>query len=245
VFLIRPKKLAERLLRRYGPLFRLASKLYHRVDNSFKTLSPGTPEALEKAFQKVMQRGPSEAGDYYEFGIYRGYAFWKAQQICNRLGLHDTSFYGFDSFAGLPSVDGIDQTNNQFFEGQFACSKEDVVRHLSKNGVDWSKTVLVEGYFDQSLTGELKQKYPFKKVAVALVDCDLYSSTKDVLTWSLDLFDDGSILLFDDWYSFGNDPALGQQRAFLEFLAANPHFEVEPFGEFPHHGKSFILHKVR
>ena len=240
---MRLKKAVEYVLRDYPPLFRLASKLYHRSDNSFKTLSPGLPQALETAFQKAIELNPGQAGDYYEFGLYRGYALWKAQQICSQLGLRDTCFYGFDSFAGLPAVDGIDKSGNHFFEGQFACSQQEVVRHLDTHGVDWSKTVLVKGYFDKSLTRKLRRQYPFKKVAVALIDCDLYSSTRDVLAWSRDLFADGSILLFDDWYSYGDDPALGQQKALFEFLDANRDFDVEFLIDFLYHGKAFILHR--
>jgi O-methyltransferase len=237
----RAKKIIERALKKYPPLFATASKLYYAINSSFHTLSPGAPEAIYQALRIAKELNPSSLGDYYEFGLFRGYTLWAAHEACRKLGMIQTHLYGFDSFKGLPQVEGIDQANAGFFESQFACSKAVVVNNLTRHGVDWSRISLIEGFFHESLTGELKQKYPFKRVAVAFIDCDLYSSTKDVLSWLTSLVAEHSVLLFDDWYSFGASPEFGQQKAFREFLEKNPHYVAEPFIEFEDHGKSFIL----
>lgn len=184
---------------------------------------------------------PHNPGDYYEFGLFGGYTFWVAQQACQELKIMDTNFYGFDSFRGLPPLKDIDKTGNLFFEGQFACSKEDVVRNLNKKGIDWSRTELIEGFFNESLTEDLKARFPFKQVAVAFVDCDLYSSTNEVLQWLRSFLKDGSILLFDDWRAFGDNPHLGQQRALGEFLGKNPGITGEPLWKFEDHGQAFMV----
>ena len=62
----------ENLLRDYPVLFRFGSKIYHWFNNSFKTLSPGTPEAILKAFELLKSEGRDPFGDYYEFGLFRG-----------------------------------------------------------------------------------------------------------------------------------------------------------------------------
>jgi hypothetical protein len=62
-----------------------------------------------------------------------------------------------------------------------------------------------------------------------------------VLAWLEGYLRPGSIVLFDDWTSFGDDPTLGQPRAFHEWLAANPRFTAEPLLEFEDHGKGFTL----
>ena len=235
------KKAIEDILRNHPTMFAFASKCYHKLNPSFKTLSPGAPGAIRQAFVERMGSLPDSMGDYYEFGIFRGFAFLSAQKTCDEFGLDDVHFYGFDSFEGLPPVTGIDKTNNQFFEGQFKCGKDQVVENLTENGADWSKTTLIEGFFSDSLTAEAKRSHDFRPVAVALIDCDLYSSTQEVLSWLNDFIQDGSVLLFDDWYSYGSDESLGQQKAFSEFLEKNKNYTAEEFCEFEEHGKGFVI----
>jgi hypothetical protein len=98
------KKAIEDLLRNHPRVFAFASKCYHRLNHSFKTLSPGAPGAIRQAFTKIKKSSPVSAGDYYEFGIFRGYAFLSAQNTCKELGMNDVNFYGFDSFEGLPPL---------------------------------------------------------------------------------------------------------------------------------------------
>ena len=81
-------------------------------------------------------------GDYYEFGLFRGCSFLQAFKHTESLAIKDTHFYGFDSFEGLPVADGIDEADSRFFEGQFACSKEDVEKNLANNGMDSSRSTL-------------------------------------------------------------------------------------------------------
>lgn len=238
------KKTIENLLSGHPRMFKFASQCYHKLDRSFKTLSPGAPDAIRKAFVEVHKTPLETPGDYYEFGLFRGYTFLSAQNSCKELNIDDIHFYGFDSFQGLPPVTGVDKTDNKFYEGQFKCAKDEVVDNLSKNGADWSKTTLIEGFFSDSLTEEAKRLNDFRPVDVALIDCDLYSSTREVLTWLAEYIRDGSILLFDDWYSYGTDESLGQQRAFGEFLEENKGFSATPFVEFKAHGKGFILNAV-
>jgi len=237
------KKGVENVLRDHPRLFALFSRAYYKLDRSFRTLSPGAPDAIRKAFARSRDGLVGDAGDYYEFGVFRGFTFLSAAQACRDLGLDQVRLYGFDSFDGLPDVQGIDTTNNQFFAGQFACSKGEVERNLTEHGIDWSRATLIEGFFSDSLTEALKAELPLRRVGVAFIDCDLYSSTVEVLGWLGGLLADGSILLFDDWYSFGDSPELGQQKAFAEFLESHAEWVAEPFVEFEDHGKAFILHR--
>ena len=241
---LRPKKLIEIALRRTPPLYRFASKVYHRMNGSFRTLSPGAPGAITRAFELVKEHSPGgQAGDYYEFGVFRGFTFLSAQRACDALGLTGPRFWGFDSFQGLPPVEGIDKADNQFFEGQFACGKDEVAANLSRHGLDWSRAELFEGFFHDSLTEELKRRRPFRPAAVVVLDCDLYSSTREALAWMTGLLSPFTILLFDDWHSYGTSPDLGQPRAFREFLAQNPGFRAEEGWEFADNGRTFLLHR--
>jgi O-methyltransferase len=239
---LRPKKLIEMALRRTPPLYRLASKVYHRMNPSFRTLSPGAPGAIRRAFELVRDRSPEGlVGDYYEFGLFRGFTFLSAQRSCDELGLAATRFWGFDSFQGLPAVEGIDKAEGEFFEGQFACGKREVIDNLSRHGMDWSRAELIEGFFSDSLTKELKRRLPFRPAGVVVLDCDLYSSTQEALVWMSDLLGATTVLLFDDWQSFGGAEDRGQPLAFRELLAEHPELRAEEGWDFADNGRTFVV----
>lgn len=239
----RPKKLIELALRRTPPLYRLASRVYHRLNGSFRSLSPGTPGAIHRAFELMRERSPSgQVGDYYEFGLFRGYAFLSAQKSCDKLGLSETRFWGFDSFAGLPPVEGVDRAEGQFFQGQFACAQDEVVDALTRHGMDWKRAELIAGFFSDSLTPELKRRMAFRPAAVIVLDCDLYSSTKEALDWVADLLGPTTVLLFDDWLSFDEAQDRGQPLAFTEFMQQHPGWRAEELWDFANNGRAFLLH---
>lgn len=236
------KKTIEKILIHYPPLFKLGSRIYHRFNSSFLSLSPETPAALSKAFKLIKENGQhNPVGDYYEFGLFRGFTFLKAFEHSKSLGINDIHFYGFDSFEGLPEAEGIDKADGRFFEGQFACSKESVESNLKSNGMDMSRTTLVKGFYEDSLTADLKSQHNFQPASVVLMDCDLYSSTVEALKWIDDYLQDGTIILFDDWYSFGDSNKLGQQKAMEEFLDARPNYQITHLWNFCKHGSAYIL----
>jgi hypothetical protein len=204
----------------------------------FFTLTPDTPPALYASLRRLVQTGVS--GDYYEFGLYRGFTLWFAQQAAARWGLNEMRFIGFDSFRGLPEPRG-QADGQEFATGDYACDRATVIGHLSRFGVDWARTSLVEGYFDSSLalgtvTGDDK-----RRVAIALIDCDLYTSTVPVLEFLEGRLQDGSLLLFDDWNCFGKSDDHGERRAFREFLRRYPRWVAEPLFAFGWHGQAFAI----
>jgi len=232
------------VLTRWPPLFRICSRTAHRLNRRFRTLSVGTPEAIGRAFETARRESGPDIGDYYEFGLYRGYTFLAAYEASKRSGLAAMRFYGFDSFRGLPELQDEEAGDPRFFQGQFAASREQVRSDLTKRGMDWSRAELIEGYYEDSLTDQLKSALPRKHAGVVLLDCDLYSSTVTALDWLDDLVRPGSILLFDDWESYGDRRDIGQPRAFHEYLAARPHWRAEDFGRFSKHGLGFVLRQA-
>lgn len=236
------KKKMENILRRFPPLFRLGSKIYHKMNPGFKSLSPGAPGAIKKAFKLARElNGKKPIGDYYEFGLYKGHSFFSAYMAAQDLGLADTRFFGFDSFKGLPPVEDIDKDTGQFFEGQFAYTKQKVEKNLLRYGVDLDKVQLIEGFYEDTLDGELKKKLQAGMAGVVMMDCDLYSSTCTALNWLEGLIADKTIVIFDDWYSFTEGDELGQQRALKEFLQKNKHLVFEPQFEYERSGKVFLV----
>lgn len=229
----------ERLLRRFPQLYRFASRALYRLDRSFYTLSPGLPKALQAAMAELEANGLLQQSDYYEFGVFRGYALYTAQAEARALGADAMRFYGFDSFQGLPDVPPVDSDGSMFFSGQFSCPRGFVERALRKNGADLSTITLIEGFFEDSLTPELQAGHPFRPVGVAVIDCDLYASTVPVLNWLDKLLQPGSILMMDDWRAFGDRPDKGQQRALNEWLQHRTGITLESMFDFETHGRAF------
>lgn len=228
------------LLRRIGvPISSLHSAAGHPSSLGFATETPDTPPAIEEALKHLAANGPE--GDYYEFGLYRGYTFWYSQRAAKNLKLASMQFWGFDSFAGLPEPRGIDAQLPEFRTGDYACGREQVESYLEQYGVDWSRTHLIQGFFSESLDPNLIVRTKMRPVAVALIDCDLYESTVPVLNFLSGLLRHGTILLFDDYNCFGASDEMGERRAFREFLAAHTEWDAVPFISFGWHGEGFRL----
>jgi O-methyltransferase len=68
-----------------------------------------------------------------------------------------------------------------------------------------------------------------KSISVCIVDCDLYEPTVQVLDFISPLLDDGALIYFDDWRLTRASPHVGERAAALQWLAANPAFELIDF----------------
>lgn len=198
-------------------------------------------------------------GDYLEFGVFRGWKFVEAYRsfvkAIDRWGKAFNTdvetqkkkmrFFAFDSFCGLPKVSGIDE-NAGFHEGRYNCSQEKFLEYLKESKtpppyVDLSRVVIVPGFFEETLTDDLKKKHNMKSASVILIDCDLYSSTIPVLNFITDLLVNGTILIIDEWYHFKSNPSAGQQQAVNEWLQRNPQIHLTPYMRSGLTQQSFIV----
>ena len=177
-------------------------------------------------------------GDFAEFGVFKGHTTIEAWKAAARHGLKNMKFWLFDSFEGLPEVRGND-ADGPFETSEFRFGRTGYERNLHKNRIDFSRLEITEGFFDETLP----KTQTDRKFSVVWVDCDLYESTVPVLEWLTDKLVDGSVICFDDWYTFNARPDKGEQRACAEWLAANPDLSLMPYREFHWAGKSFILHR--
>ena len=225
-------------------LNKFVHKIYYRYFHGFNAANKDVLPALEKCLKKSKDLGSFKEGDYYEFGIFKGFSFWFAQEKAKELGLENVRFFGFDSFEGLPTIEGVDKTRrNIFYRGQYSCSQKDVEKNLNKFGVDWSRTFLIKGFFTDSLNDRIKKQHKMEKIAIALIDCDLYSSTAEVLNFIKDMLINKCILMFDDWNCFGKDNIRGQRKAFNEFLEKNNELVAKPYFSYSLYGQTFFVYK--
>jgi O-methyltransferase len=206
------------LLKTIG-LNKFAARVVYRLEG-FKTANTAVLEAIDRSFEYVRAKGVT--GDYLEFGVFKGASLLHAQKQADALGLTHMRFIGFDSFQGLPPEP--DQRTEMFYEGQYSCGEGQVRTWLSQHGADWKRLNLVPGFYDQTLTWKTKAELRLTKCAVAMLDCDIYSSTKVALTWLDDVIEPGSIVILDDWDAYGDDERSwsdGQRRAMKEHEASS------------------------
>ena len=201
--------------------------------------APAHPDTvLEKAARFVACE--MIEGDYLEFGVYRGATFVKAyrsleRQFHGRIALNiggdqeETAreerrrlwskmrFFAFDSFEGLPPLGEEDAATPDFQKGQYACSVPQFQSNLREANIPLDRTRVVQGWFSDTCTRETREEQGLEKAAIVWIDADLYSSAKTALQFVTDLLQDGTVIIFDDWFSFKGSPYAGEQRAFHEW----------------------------
>lgn len=203
-------------------------------------------EALQQKQRDALQYlvnkfGAENLGDYLEFGVFSGTSIRCMYQVSQEMGLEQMRLFGFDSFEGMPDI-AATEDEGTWTPGQFKFGIEFTKGILTAKGIDWNRVFLIKGWFSDTLTPALREQYQIKKASILMIDCDLYSSTVDVLAFCEPLIQDEAVIFFDDWHS--NDLAeknLGEKKAFDEFLQAHPNFTVQEFGTYVEHAACFIV----
>ena len=138
---------------------------------------------------------------FLEFGVMQGHSIidFYGAYMSNDI---NADFYGFDSFEGLPE-ETLDK-NSPWPTGKFGCGGE---IHQNLKGIPGIN--IVKGWFSNTLTESLLEKFGNKKIGLLHVDCDIYSATIEVLEYVIqnDLLCDGSLIIYDDWGAYLMDNA--------------------------------------
>ena len=137
-------------------------------------------------------------------------------------------FVTFDSFSGLPDGDDVER-HLDYSEGAYACTERQFINNVKQGGVNIDDVRTVASYYDDTLTVETKTRLNLRKAAIVIILCDLYESTVPVLDFITDLVDQGTIIIFDDWYHFKGSRNHGEQRTCYEWLRKNPHIDLVKF----------------
>jgi O-methyltransferase len=196
--------------------------------------------ALNLAMHYVQMSGLE--GDYLEFGVWQGNTFAAACYLAKKRNL-PMNFYAFDSFEGLPANQEKDASGHQMFQGgTFNCTEAQFLKNVQRTGADMSRVITIPGWFENSLQPDNPKLAALRKAAVVWVDCDLYSSAVSVLNFLTGHLQYGTLVFFDDWLAHRADPNCGEQRAFREWMAANPHLSAVEFVRMGWVGSSFIIH---
>ncbi len=149
-----------------------------------------------------------------EFGVYKG----KSLRYIRRYLDDSFQVIGFDSFEGLPE-DWTGAKTKERIDGKKTGKILQVKKgHFDMQGEvpDIEDVIFYKGWFKDILP--IYRKNYQEPIGFIHIDCDLYSSTQEVLFALNDYIIPGTIIAFDDWFYNGNINCNdGEQKAFLEW----------------------------
>ena len=135
---------------------------------------------------------------FLEFGVFKGASLlmYHSAYKDNKIKPY---FFGFDAFKGLPEEK--EDKYSPWHTGQFNLDGVINPELLDKEGVE-----IIPGWFRDTLNDETVKKFGKKKAGFVHVDCDIYSSTVEVLEFLVtnDLLADGALIVYDDWGAWKN-----------------------------------------
>jgi len=182
-------------------------------------------------------------GDYVEFGCHSGQTFAMAWREIRRHGRTD-HLRAFDSFRGMPSKQCRADDHPEWIAGTMATSLQAFHRICRRNRIPPDRYSAIEGFYSDTLMSIEWSDLP-TTIALAYVDCDMYSSTRDALSFLEPRLRHGLILAFDDYFNFSPTEQAGEQRAFTELQERALQWDFMPYLAIGGIGTSFIAQEKR
>ena len=174
--------------------------------------------------RKMVNPNNQEFNLVVEFGSYMGSTLRQLRELFPH---PDYTLIGCDSLQGLPEDwrDGEGKLVGSGRKGRFG---EGATRRWY-DGIDNLK--FYEGFFKDSIKPFLRD-YMDCPAALVHIDCDLYSSTNDVLypLWDYGVIVPGTILVFDEWYYNHENVeknTVHEKKAFYEWVESNPEMRYQ------------------
>lgn len=188
-------------------------------------------------------------GNYIEFGVAHGHSMRAASlaeksSFSKTIGVRRVSrnLIGFDTFSQFISESELD-THSTWEGNLFNLPLEKIQHRFRTNSnirfikCDAATLATKETYKRQEefgITG---------KSAIVLFDMDLYAPTLAALRWSKQSLQQGTFLIFDEYFSFAGNSKRGESLAFAEFLQENPQIEAREVDTYGAGGKIFVISK--
>jgi O-methyltransferase len=162
-------------------------------------------------------------GDVVELGCNSGDSTIVMQRILTALA-PEKQVHAFDSFEGLPELSEEDKKDNIYHKGLMAVRQEAMVVKFNALGLRLPK--IHKGWFEDTVPKHLPERISF-----ALIDGDLYGSTKYVLPYVYERMTPGAIGMIGVYYDekllprknlSGGYRSPGVKRAVDEFFKDKP-----------------------
>ena len=174
----------------------------HRFNHTASLLAWSITPKFEALVKQRSREHPHL--DVYEFRVYTGGTMRRIGEVVPSY----RHMWGFDSFRGLPTESAdvpAGKLAKRWQAGAFSAADalkvfdgEHLMRHI-KDTIGHANVTLVPGFYNESLP-PLKLSR-FKPALLVDVDCDIYTSAKDVLSWlfASKLVVPGTLVRYDDW----------------------------------------------
>jgi hypothetical protein len=137
-------------------------------------------------------------GDLIETGVWRGGACIFMRAVLLAYAINDRKVYVADSFAGMPGPgsDNLspDKGAETYIHKYLSVSQTEVEDNFRRYGLLDDQVIFLKGWFKDSLP-----IVSIKELAILRLDGDLYSSTKDALTFLYPKLSRGGFCIIDDY----------------------------------------------
>jgi hypothetical protein len=210
--------------------------VYHPSDR-WRDESHDLKGFMRRAFQLLAYNGLD--GDYAEFGCFGARTFrlaWGASQLVD----YHPHLWAFDSFQGLPASADPRDAHTGWQEGAMTMSEPAFVKACMARGMPRSAFTTVPGFYEDSLAPDAAGPFP-ERISFAYIDCDLYTSTVEVLRFLGPRLCHGTVIAFDNYYCYGPKSAAGERLAASEYFAAHDRWQLVPYVQWGWYGMSFVV----
>jgi len=163
-------------------------------------------ENVQHCVADVLQQGIP--GDLIETGVWRGGTTIFMRALLRAYNVTDRTVWVADSFEGLPAPTAAQDQRDLSQTDFLKVSVDQVKKNFEKFDLLDDQVQFIPGWFSDTLPTA-----PIQQLAILRIDCDLYSSTMDVLTTLYDRVSPGGYVIVDDYYSWPEC-----QQAVTEFL---------------------------
>lgn len=215
----------------------LRRQLDNRNYKSSRRERRGRHDFFNTAFKALSFNGID--GDYAEFGSHGALTFSQAFHEATRHN-HAAQLWAFDSFQGLPAAAMEKDEHPKWVASEMATPLNEFHKLCQLRGIDKNRYHVVPGFFNESLPPLTDSGEP-RNICLAYIDCDLYTSTMDVLKFLKPRLKHGMIIAFDDYYCWSENQVSGERMAMLEVFAADDRWHLLPYTNIGWHGASFIV----
>ncbi|MEO6629392.1 MAG: FkbM family methyltransferase [Aquihabitans sp.] len=210
----------------------------HPVTRGVSRQIDGLETFFRDAFVSQWVNGVS--GDYVEFGSWGGNTLRVAYEEARDAHV-PRHLWAFDSFEGLPApADDRDNHPGWSAGGTGQGGVEEFRRACDAHGIPREAYTTVTGYYDAVLPNLPAEKAPHD-IAVAYIDCNMYSSTVSVLEFLAPRLKAGMIVAFDDYYCWSPAGVSGERSALSEFLETHPQWHFERYKDIHRSGVAFVV----
>ena len=186
-------------------------------------------------------------GSYLEFGVFTGSSFNYAMKVNKRiekLGYKnmDCEFIGFDSFQGFGDIKKDDEHPN-YKDHVFSVNEVKIFRNIEKCAKG-QKYRIIKGFYEDTIKNKTTKDLKIDKAKIIMIDCDLKEPATLALAFVKPSFQEGTIILFDDYVFFKGSKDKGEYGAFADFKKKHPEILFRRIFDYGYGSRAFIVHKI-